>query len=149
HGAKVGWFEVHSENFLRHGPARDLLLAVREKFPLSLHGVGLSLGSAEGMDQEFLRRLKELVCQLEPFLLSEHLSWNKINHRAYPDLFPLPYHAQSMQIICDNIDLAQGVLDRPLLIENPSSYIEYVDSTYSEVEFLVTVAQRTGSKILL
>jgi len=148
-GSSVDWFEVHSENFMHHGAARRLLMTVRDKYPLSLHGVGLSLGSADGVDKEHLCRLKELVCQLEPFLLSEHLSWSKINQTYYPDLFPLPYHAQSLQIVCDNIDLAQDYLNRTLLIENPSSYIEYTDSIYREVDFLIHVAQRTGAKILL
>lgn len=145
----VGWFEVHSENFFLPSIARDLLLKIREKYPISLHGIGLSLGSSDGLQMEHLRRLKELENMIDPFLLSEHLSWNQIDQTYFPDLFPLPYTDETFQIVCQNVSIAQDFLKRNILIENPSSYIEYRFSTIPEVEFLVNLCKVTGAKILL
>lgn len=145
----IDWFEVHSENFFfQGGPALDLLLKVRERYPVSLHGVGLSLGSAQ-ISSNHLRRLRELIDKVEPFLVSEHISWNSIGSHHLPDLFPIPYNDESLQIICQNIDQTQTFLGREILIENPSSYIEYHASTHTEIDFLITLCQTTGAKLLL
>lgn len=146
----LGWLEVHSENFfMKGGPALQMLNKVCELYPLSLHGVGLSLGSAEGLDQTHLSRLKECIQRFSPFLVSEHLSWSRVQDIYLADLLPLPYTEETMAVLIQNIDHAQSFLGREILIENPSSYFEYKDSTYSEADFLVTLCQRTGAKILL
>jgi hypothetical protein len=146
----IGWLEVHSENFFQAGgPVIDQLLAIREHYPLSLHGVGLSLGSATGILKNHLERLKHLIETVEPFLISEHLSWSRVNGIYLPDLLPLPYTPESLDIFCRNLSVAQDFLGREILIENPSTYIEYRASQIEEVDFLITLCQRTGAKILL
>lgn len=146
----IGWLEVHTENFmLTGGPLLDLLYTIRQHYPLSLHGIGLSLGSADGVQVTHLKRLKKLVDRYEPFLLSEHLSWSSIGGTYLPDLLPIPYTEESLTVFANNVDQAQNYLGRNLLIENPSSYLEYHTSTYPEAEFLAELARRTGAKILL
>lgn len=146
----VGWFEVHSENFFHlGGPAIDMLTEIRQHYALSLHGVGLSLGSAQGVQIEHLIRLNALIHNVDPFLISEHLSWSRIGNVTMPDLLPVPYHAQSLEIFCDNINYTQDFLGREILIENPSSYLEYKASDQQEVDFLVSLCERTGARILL
>ena len=146
----VDWFEVHSENYFQPGsPPFQLLTQIRQKYPISLHGVGLSLGSAEKPSILHLKRLKNLIERIEPFLISEHLSWSIIGQHYLPDLLPIAYHQESLRIIAENILLTQDFLGRELLIENPSSYLEYNLSDMSEPEFLVTLCQQTGAKILL
>lgn len=147
---KVDWFEVHSENYLIDGGvALVMLSSVREDYPISMHGVGLSLGSAQGIENSHLARLKKLADNLDPFLISEHLSWNYVDNVYLPDLVPVPYTEEAIQIFCDNIEQAQNFLKRQILIENPSSYIEYVASNYSEPEFLTKIAGKSGAGILL
>ncbi len=146
----IGWFEVHSENFFHPGGLIvEMLIQISEHYPISLHGVGLSLGSAQGIPSSYLERIKTLINRVSPFLVSEHLSWNRIGTLAMPDLLPVPYHAQSLNIFCDNINFTQDFLGREILIENPSSYLEYKASSLQEVEFLVSLCERTGAKILL
>ncbi len=147
---KVDWFEVHSENYLIDGGvALAMLSSVRKDYPISMHGVGLSLGSAQGIENSHLARLKKLADNLDPFLISEHLSWNYVDNVYLPDLVPVPYTEEAIQIFCDNIEQAQNFLKRQILIENPSSYIEYVASNYSEPEFLAKIAVKSGAGILL
>ena len=146
----IDWLEVHSENFfMLGGLALSKLLEIRKYYPISLHGIGLSLGSASGVNQLHLERLKNLIEKIDPFLVSEHLSWNQDNGIYLPDLLPIPYNNESMQIFCDNINVTQNYLQREILIENPSSYIEFSSSSYDEAEFLSEVTRRTGAKILL
>lgn len=146
----IDWFEVHSENFLYSGsPARGLLRQVREHYPISLHGVGLSLGSADGVCFEYLERLKSLMVDIQPFLMSEHLSWGKVGGVYLPDLLPVPYTTESLNIFTQNVEVTQDFLGRAILIENPSSYLEYGESNISEIDFLVMLCQKTGAKILL
>jgi uncharacterized protein len=145
----IGWFEVHSENFFQAHVALDLLGEIRKDYPISLHGVGLSLGSADGIQKEHLIRTQSLMNKINPFLISEHLSWSRIGSVHMPDLLPLPYTEESLNIFCRNVEHAQEFLGRELLIENPSSYLEYKISCLSETEFLVTLCQKTGAKILL
>jgi uncharacterized protein (UPF0276 family) len=146
----IDWLEVHSENYMmKGGRALNLLSSIRKDYPMGLHGIGLSLGSAQGVAKQHLVRLKKLINHIDPFLVSEHLSWSYINNTYIPDLISLPYAEESLQIFCDNIDKTQTYLQRQILIENPSSYIEYVNSIYSEPEFLVNVAQKSGAAILL
>lgn len=150
HKPPIGWFEVHSENyFMKGGPALQLLDKICEDYSLSLHGIGLSLGSADGLDKNHLAQLKELIQRFSPFLVSEHLSWSRVNETYFPDLLPIPYTEETFALMAQNIDEAQTVLGREILIENPSSYLEYKDSTFSETDFLMSLCQKTGAKILL
>ncbi len=145
----IGWFEVHSENFFQKGgPALNMLTTVRSSYPISLHGVGLSLGSASGI-QEHLARLKELINLIDPFLVSEHLSWGYVDGIYLPDLLPITYNEESLAIFVQNVNLAQDFLKREILIENPSSYLEYQATSIDEVDFLIELCKRTGAKILL
>lgn len=146
----IGWFEIHSENFFfTSGPLMNILMEIRKNYPISIHGVGLSLGSSTDVNQLHLNRLKQLVDVIDPFLISEHLSWGMINNQYLPDLLPMPYTKESFEIFCRNINFAQNFLKRELLIENPSSYLEFKKSDLTEVEFLVDICEKEGAKILL
>lgn len=145
----IGWLEIHSENFFYGHKSLSLIKKIREKYNISLHGVGLSLGSADGVTNFHLDKIKDLIDQLDPFLISEHLSWSSINGIYLPDLIPIPYNQESIDIICKNIDKTQNYLKREILIENPSSYIEYKSSNMQEYEFLSKICKITGASILL
>lgn len=146
----IGWLEVHSENFFHESSAPlDKLIEIRREYPISLHGVGLSLGSADGILGHHLERLKNLIDQVDPFLISEHLSWGYVDGKYIPDLLPVPYNIESMEIFYKNISKTQDYLKREILIENPSSYLEFASSTEEEANFLGTLAKRSGCKILL
>jgi uncharacterized protein (UPF0276 family) len=144
----IGWLEVHVENYLGGGPAPRALELIRRDYPVSLHGVGLSLGSAEGLDRHHLDRLAGLAGRIEPVLVSEHLSWS-ISGGAYLNhLLPLPYTDESLELLCRHVCHAQEILGRRLLIENPSSYLAFRDSPIPEPQFLGELARRTGCGIL-
>ena len=146
----IGWFEVHPENFfMKGGPALQMLERICEDYPLSLHGVGLSLGSAEEIDSFHLVQLKVLIDRFSPFLVSEHLSWSRVQGQYLPDLLPIPYTEESLEIFARHIDQVQNVLGREILIENPSSYFEYEVSCLTETDFLTALCQRTGARLLL
>lgn len=146
----VGWFEVHSENFFHQGgPSLEALIKIRKNYPISLHGVGLSLGSAEGISAKHLSILKNLIDYVDPFLVSEHLSWGYIDGNFLPDLLPIPYTKEGLKIFALNILQTQDFLKKEILIENPSSYIEYSVSEIEEVDFLVELCTKTSAKILL
>lgn len=146
----MGWFEVHSENFFSEGGlALETLISISGYYPTSLHGVGLSLGSAEGINSNHLKRLLGLISKIQPILLSEHLAWGYVDGIYMPDLLPLPYTEESLKLFSQNIMVAQDFLQREILIENPSSYIEYNSSSMEESEFLVKLCKSTGAKILL
>lgn len=145
----VPWFEVHAENHMRPGPARDALLALRADYPLSLHGVGLSLGGAVRPDRAHLGLLRELADRVSPFLVSEHLAWCGTADGYLNDLLPVPYTAEAFALVARHIDETQEILGRRILIENPSSYLSYRHSTIPEAEFLAALARRTGCGILL
>jgi uncharacterized protein (UPF0276 family) len=146
----TGWLEVHSENYFGQGgiPLRDLE-AIRADYPLSLHGVGMSLGSIDELDRQHLRQLQDLIQRIEPGLVSEHLSWSSFGGRYLNDLLPMPYTDETLTHLATRISLVQDYLGRQLLIENPSSYLEYGFSSYSESEFLNALAHRSGCGILL
>lgn len=146
----IGWLEVHSENFFaKGGIAKEKLAQICTNYKLSLHGVGLSLGSSSGVDNEHLKQLKTIIAEFKPFLLSEHLSWSRVNNSFYPDLLPIPYNKESLKIVCDNINKTQDYLGCKILIENPASYIAYNITTMSEAEFLNKLTSYTGCGILL
>ena len=144
----IGWLEVHAENYMGGGSAPLLLERVRRDHPLSLHGVGLSLGSAEGIDRDHLSRLKSAVARFAPARLSEHLSWSIAGGAYLNDLLPLPYTEESLALVAANIERAQEALGRTLLIENPSRYLRFRHSTIPEPQFLAALARRTGCALL-
>lgn len=136
----VGWFEVHSENFFGladdnlGGNPLSYLERVREQYPVSLHGVGLSLGSIDPLDQLHLKKLKQLVQHIEPGLISEHLSWSSVDGRYFNDLLPMPYTEEALTHMVDRVSETQEFLSRQILIENASSYLEFSSSTIPEWE---------------
>ncbi|WP_299482765.1 DUF692 domain-containing protein [uncultured Roseibium sp.] len=149
-GADIGFFEVHAENYMGAGgmPHRQLE-AIREKYPLSLHGVGLSIGGEQPLDAEHLKRLAALNKKYEPGLFSEHLAWSTHDTTYYNDLLPVPYDKATLDRVCDHIDEVQEVVGRKMLLENPSTYVAFQQSTMSEIEFLKQITKRTGCGLLL
>jgi len=146
----LGWFEVHSENYLGDGgQPLHYLERVRAAYPLSLHGVGLCLGSTERPDCAHLQRLAALVRRFEPGLVSEHLSWGRIEGRYLNDLLPLPYTEEALDVVCEHVDEVQGFLQQQLLVENITSYLQFTHSTIPEPEFIAALVARTGCGILL
>ncbi|KAF8818535.1 MNIO family bufferin maturase [Rickettsia endosymbiont of Cardiosporidium cionae] len=146
---KIGWLEVHSENFFSYTDDLKKLYQIAKIYKISLHGIGLSLGSAELVSETHLARVKQLIEYIDPFLVSEHLSWSSTEGVYFPDLLPIVYNQHSFNQFCKNITRTQEFLQREILIENPSSYLEYQNSDQDEVEFLVSLAQKSGAKILL
>lgn len=144
----IGWLEVHTENYMGGGRPLAYLEAIRQRYPISLHGVGLSLGSAEGLDAEHLKRIRRLADRIEPGLMSEHLSWSVSGGVYLADLLPLPLTEEALEAVCRNVDEAQERLGRRILVENPSSYLRFRHSTIPEWEFIAAVAARTGCGIL-
>ncbi len=145
---EVAWLEVHTENYMGGGTSIRTLEAIRCAYPISLHGVGLSLGSAEGLDAAHLSRIREVVRRIEPGLVSEHLSWSFAEGIYLADLLPLPLTDEALDVVCRHVDQTQAFLGRRILVENPSTYLRYRHSTIPEWEFLAAVAQRTGCGIL-
>jgi uncharacterized protein (UPF0276 family) len=145
----AAWFEVHPENYMADEAALVELEQVRAHYPLSLHAVGLSLGSAAGVDLAHVARLRALSERLAPGLISDHLSWSMANGQFLPDLLPLPYTGEALAIVCRNVEQVQQALGRRLLIENPSTYLCYAAADMTEAEFLAAVVQRTGCGVLL
>jgi uncharacterized protein len=145
----IGWLEVHSENyFIDGGPALANLDAIRADYPVSLHGVGMSLGSADPLDMTHLARLTRLVARVEPALVSEHLCWSHVDGRHMNDLLPLPFTEDALAIVCQRIDQVQTALARPILVENISAYLRFSDDAMTEWEFVAAVAVRSGCKLL-
>jgi len=146
----VAWFEAHSENFFAAGGGPiDQLERIRERYPLSLHGVGLSLGSTDPLDGVHLKNLRRAVSRFEPLLVSEHLSWSSVGGRFANDLLPLPYTEEALQHVSARIRIVQDFLERQILIENVSSYLEFACSNIPEWDFLAAVAAESGCGILL
>ena len=145
----VDFVEVISENFMvAGGQPRHILRQVRERHPMVLHGVSMSIGSADGLKCDYLKRLKALVDEVQPLFVSDHLSWSCIGQFNSHDLLPLPYTEEALDVVCRNIDQAQEALGRTMLFENPSSYIAF-DSGMTEWEFLREMTRRTGCDLLL
>lgn len=147
---RIDWLEVHSENFFGTGgePLRVLEQA-RRNYPVSLHGVGLSLGSSDPLSLQHLQQLKTLIDRIEPAAVSEHLCWSSIDGQFFNDLLPLPYTLEALHLVCSHIEAAQEFLGHRLLIENLSSYLQFRNADMAEWEFIATVARRTGCAILL
>ncbi|WMW81978.1 DUF692 domain-containing protein [Undibacterium cyanobacteriorum] len=147
---KVDWLEVHSENFFASG-GFDLFVLEKlaQDYPISLHGVGLALGSAQGFKESHAQRLKALVDRIQPALVSEHLCWGAINGRHLNDLLPMPLSFESLDLMAERVDFLQNILKRTVLIENVSSYLRFQDDQMCEADFLCRLSKRTGCGILL
>jgi len=146
----VDFVEIISENFMVNG-GRPLTVidAIRERHPVAMHGVSMSIGSADGLKLEYLQRLKLLADRVRPFWVSDHLCWTGVEGFNSHDLLPLPYTEETLDLVCTNIAFAQNVLERPLLIENPSSYLTFADDEFTEWNFLAELCARTGCFLLL
>lgn len=146
----VGWLEIHAENYMGDG-GRPLaqLRHLSEQFPISVHGVGLSIGGESPLDPDHLSRLKHLVDWLNPTVFSEHLAWSTHDGAFLNDLLPLPYTTDTLNRICTHIDVLQNTLGCQMMLENPSSYLAFSESTWSEPDFLREIAERTGCGLLL
>lgn len=148
--APIGFVEIHAENYMgAGGPPHAQLRALCERFALSVHGVGLSIGAAGPLDREHLLRVKALCDRYDPASFSEHLAWSTHNDCFLNDLLPLPYTAETLGNVVRHIDEIQTVLKRQLLLENPSTYVAFAQSTFSETDFLREVVRRTGCGLLL
>jgi uncharacterized protein (UPF0276 family) len=146
----VGFFEVHAENYMgAGGPPHRYLAAIRSRYPLSLHGVGLSIGAARPLDRDHLGRLKGLIERYQPALFSEHLAWSTHDGMFLNDLLPLPYTAETLASVTAHIDEIQATLDRRMLLENPATYLAFAESTYAEDDFITEIVRRTGCGLLL
>jgi uncharacterized protein (UPF0276 family) len=146
----VQWLEIHAENYMGDGGRPHAQLrALRSDFAISVHGVGLSIGGSEPLDNAHLTRLKTLLDWLEPASFSEHLAWSTHGAEFLDDLLPLPYTDATLAWVCDHIDQVQTALGRQMLLENPSSYLAFAQSTLSETEFLTELVRRTGCGLLL
>jgi len=146
----IDWLEVHSENYFEpHGQHRWYLRQLAEHYPISLHGIGLSLGSVDPLNLEHLEQLKQLVTEFSPMLVSEHLSWSSFGQQYFNDLLPLPYTREMLELFCGKVDQTQQYLGRQILIENPSAYLQFSQSYIPEWEFLGELAHRSGCGLLL
>lgn len=146
----ISWLEVHAENFFSEGGEHiHALEKIREDYPLSVHGVGLSLGTTDELNKDHLKKLKGVVDRFQPSLLSEHLSWGAVHNQYFNDLLPLPYTDESLQNFCDKVKQTQDYVGRQMLIENPSSYLRYRESTMPEWEFYASLPEKTGCGLLL
>ncbi|HYK24811.1 MAG TPA: DUF692 domain-containing protein [Steroidobacteraceae bacterium] len=146
----IGFFEVHAENYMgAGGPPHRYLTAIRERYPLSLHGVGLSIGGPHALDRDHLQRLRALIERYEPGAFSEHLAWSTHGAAFLDDLLPLPYTDETLHCVVRHVEEVQEALGRPMLLENPSTYVAFAESTWPEADFIGEVARRTGCALLL
>ena len=138
----IDWLEVHSENYFGEG-GFDLFVLdqLAQRYPISLHGVGLGLGSVHGVQGPHLKKLKNLVNRVQPALVSEHLCWGSVADRHLNDLLPLTLSQQALKLVCERVDYMQNFLQRQILVENVSTYVRYVDDSMSESEFLIALSK--------
>ncbi|QPF90378.1 MNIO family bufferin maturase [Bradyrhizobium commune] len=149
-GPQRGFFEVHAENYMGAGGAPHRALeAIRRDHPLSLHGVCMSIGGPQPLDRAHLARFRALVARYQPALVSEHLAWSTHETSFFNDLLPLPYTETTLHAVCDHIDEVQAAIRRPLLLENPSTYVAFRESSMSETDFIRAIVARTGCGLLL
>jgi uncharacterized protein (UPF0276 family) len=147
---KIGWLEVHSENYYaKGGGAISTLLEIRKDFPISLHCVGNALGSASGLDLDHLQKLKNLIEIVNPFLVSDHISWGMVDKKHLNDLLPLPYNKAAFLVLLENISRMQDFLKREILIENPSTYLAFKNPEMTEFDLINQLCKTTGCKLLL
>lgn len=146
----IGFFEVHAENHMvAGGPMLHFLGRIRERHPMSMHGVGLSIGGEDPLDAAHLQRLRDLIDRFEPAVFSEHLAWSSHGGQFFNDLLPLPYNKETLARVCRHVDQAQSRLGRQILLENPATYVAFASSTLDETDFLSEVVRRTGCGLLL
>jgi uncharacterized protein (UPF0276 family) len=146
----VGFFEIHAENYMgAGGPPHRYLSAIRRDYPLSLHGVGLSIGADRALDKGHLARLRGLIDRYEPALFSEHLAWSTHDAAFLNDLLPVPYTTETLSRVCDHVDAVQEALGRRMLLENPTTYLAFAESNFAEVDFIAEIVRRTGCHLLL
>jgi uncharacterized protein (UPF0276 family) len=144
----VGWLEIHPENFLANPHATELLIELSGHYPISVHTVGVSIGSAAGIDRDHLKRIRTLVEHVNPVFVSGHLAWSTHGEEYLNDLLPLPFNEETLRIVAAHLVEVQDALGRPYMVENPSSYVGFSTSTMSEVEFLNELVSRTGCRLL-
>jgi hypothetical protein len=144
----VAWFEIHPENFLANPHAREVLRELAGHYAIAVHTVGVSVGSAHGVDRAHLTRVAGLIAEIDPVMVSGHLAWSTHAGAYLNDLLPLPYTAESFAVVRDHLHLVQDVLGRPFVLENPSNYVGFTGSTMRETEFLNALALETGCRIL-
>jgi uncharacterized protein (UPF0276 family) len=145
---RVAWFEVHAENFIASPHATELLESIRADYPISVHTVGVSIGSVGGIDRGHVQKVRDLIDRIDPFMVSGHLAWSTHAGEYLNDLLPLPYDEETLALLARQIDEVQDGLGRPYLVENPSSYVGFKGSTMSEVEFLSALTRQTGCRLL-
>ncbi|MCF8475012.1 MAG: DUF692 domain-containing protein [Emcibacter sp.] len=146
---EIGFVEAHSENYFGGGQPRKILKEISQIYPVTLHGVGLSLGRADGLDQDHLRQIKSLVDDIDPVFVSEHLSWSGYSHIHVPDLLPVPYTNEALDIFVDHVLEFQDKIDRQILIENPSNYLAFANIDFTEMDFLNALVSRSDCGLLL
>lgn len=144
----VGWLEIHPENFLANPHAHELLTGLAAHIPISVHTVGVSIGSANGIDRTHLERIRCLVDTIDPIFVSGHLAWSTYQQEYLNDLLPLPYNEETLRLVTEHVNEVQDVLGRPYLIENPASYVGFRSSTIRETEFLSEIVRRTSCQLL-
>ncbi len=150
HWPAVDWFEIISENFMNsQGRPRHVLSQIAERYPIVMHGVSMSIGSTDPIDLDYLRALKALAQDVRPAWISDHLCWTGVLGRNSHDLLPLPLNEQTLRHVAARVTIVQEVLERPLILENPSSYVTFSDSTLSEPEFLTALCEMTDCGLLL
>ena len=146
----VDFVEIISENFMvAGGRPLHVLDEVRERWPVAMHGVSMSIGSADGVRSDYLERLKALADRVRPLWVSDHLSWSRVGEVNFHDLLPLPFTEEALDTVCANIEHVQNVLERPLVLENPSTYLTFADDQMTEWAFLAEMTKRTGCYLLL
>ena len=150
HAPAVDWFEIISENFMdTDGKARRNLARIRERYPVVMHGIALSIGTVDPLNSEYLRKLKKLADEIDPAWISDHLCWTGIAHKNSHDLLPVPYTEEALKHIVGRIKQVQDYLERPIALENPSTYLEFQSSHIPEAEFIAAMAQESGCHLLL
>jgi hypothetical protein len=147
--ANIGFLEAHSENYFGGGQPRKLLQQISEMYPITLHGVGLSLGRADGLDQEHIRQIKSLIDDINPVFISEHLTWSGYSHIHVPDLLPIPFTNEALDVFAAHVNEFQEKIGRQILVENPSNYLAFANLDYTETDFLNALVERTGCGLLL
>jgi len=149
-GSRTGFFEVHAENYMgAGGPPHRALETLRRDHTLSIHGVCMSIGGAQPLDRAHLGRFRDLIARYQPALVSEHLAWSTHGDTFFNELLPLPYTEGTLRSVCDHIDQVQEAIRRPILLENPSTYLVFAESTMTETDFIREVTRRTGCGLLL
>lgn len=145
---QAAWFEIHPENFIANPHAAEMLGEIALRYPVSVHSVGVSVGSAGGIDRPHLARVKVLIDAIDPIMVSAHLAWSTHDGEYLNDLLPLPYNNEALAVVCDHVAQVQDAIGRPLHLENPANYLGFTHSTMTETAFLGEVVRRSGCRLL-